>query len=216
MHILERGTMEVLTRGPTRPTSVPFEVRNLDVILRPEGTRRARLLRLGRRPPDGGLVDRLWGYVAAAEADVAALETKLARRAPTDRSGGGAYVLASSDGTTYLAYAVSTTADPRDDLSIDGAYLLTVRNPRGAFAPPLGLPEHAPAQLPSTLQDRFLGRRWLAAEPPDLLDHVGMDLTLVSSDAGDPDCRPLSDEERERLRRELAAVAASDVRSSAG
>lgn len=73
------------------------------------------------------------------------------------------------------------------ELHIDkeGSYLLSVKNPQAASPPSVGLDEERKAEFPEELQERFGGRRFVAVDPPDFLDHQGAEVLLMGS-ADDP------------------------------
>jgi hypothetical protein len=47
--------------------------------------------------------------------------------------------------------------------------------------PSAGLPAHRRAGYPPVLRDRFGGRRFIPADPPELLDRPGAELILIGA-----------------------------------
>ena len=69
--------------------------------------------------------------------------------------------------------------------SIRGLRVSSSRIARPSFqapAPPgAGLPPHRRAQYPPELRERFGGRRFIPADPPELLDHPSAELVLIGA-----------------------------------
>jgi len=72
------------------------------------------------------------------------------------------------------------------NLEEEASYILTVKNPEKPSPPRAGLPDRAEADYLDRLQNRFRDRRFIPADPPDLLNHPGAEIVLISASA-DPE-----------------------------
>ena len=106
---------------------------------------------------------------------------------PRARSAGTAwYALVDHEGHTHLAYVVVPRPGPDGpprELNVRPQAELHRRGPipdapapRGA-----GLPEHRRAQYPPALREPFSSRRFIPANPPELLDYPGAALVLIGA-----------------------------------
>jgi hypothetical protein len=63
----------------------------------------------------------------------------------------------------------------------EGNYVIAVKNPEAPSAPGTGLDETRRAAFPKELRERFAGRRFIPAEPPDFLDYEWAEIILVGA-----------------------------------
>jgi hypothetical protein len=70
------------------------------------------------------------------------------------------------------AVVVEVAADPSSSAT---------RSSAAATKPAGGLGRRKRPQLPPSLRERFGGRRFIAANPPDLLDYEGVELVLIGA-----------------------------------
>jgi hypothetical protein len=153
---LERGeiSMTVRPRGQDG-------IERFVLTLAPEGKSRHRLIAIARKRPD-----RFWGFVD--------------RIVDAPHSGDGEYELIWNDGLAHLRYVVDReTAE----------YTVLVANPDPKAwglheAPPIQhdlfekdeIHARVPAPLTPALQERFGGRRFVALDTTEFLDHPGAEL----------------------------------------
>ncbi|MDP8971440.1 MAG: hypothetical protein M3N52_13265 [Actinomycetota bacterium] len=201
MDTIETGDIHFLYR-PRVEEEDPGElddVQNFFVVLRPRGGDRLRLLIVGgKRLPDTGEHERLWGFVQTVASDPEDLReqfraerydtrTRGLRHQPAARPAGeGVYAIARRDGETFLAYLLELPDAPgpvQQELQIppQARYVLNVKDPRVGAPPRAGLPPEQQADFPPRLQERFGDRRWIAADPVDLLDHEGAEILLIGA-----------------------------------
>lgn len=201
--VLERGNVYFLYR----PRVEEEEVGDLDDVQRtymaldPHGGTAMRRIVLGRkRLPDirdGG--GKTWGFVDEVSRsgrrmgeglgeETYETKTRGERHLPAARPAAeGVYAIVRHDDHTHLAYALELPEEPGDvqrDLQIDaeGSFILSVKNPDKPSPSYAGLQSGQKADYPKRLQERFEGRRFIPADPPDLLDHEGAELLLVGAD----------------------------------
>lgn len=198
--VLENGDIYFLYR-PRVEEEQPREledVQRLHVVLTPWGRERYRLLVIGRkRLPDVAERERLWGFVAEETDRPGELQDLVAggeygtatrgrRRQPADRPAGqGAYVIARHTDHTHLAYQLDLPKQPREvqeelNLAPEASFILAVKNPQAESPPGAGLPEHAKADFPQDLQERFAGRRFLPTDS-EFLHYVGAEIVLIAA-----------------------------------
>jgi hypothetical protein len=197
--ILEQGELRFFYR----PRVGREEVRGHDdvqrflLVLAPEGKRVFRRLIVGRkRLPDPTAQEREWAFVAeVADApeeildDLERFEYRTKTRGVRVQlearpAGEAGYAVIDHDGHTHLAYVLHQQHAPdriQRDLGIRGeaSYIAAVRNP-DAPAPP-GMERHPRPELPAKLRERFRGRRFVPLNPPDFLDHAGVELVLIGA-----------------------------------
>jgi hypothetical protein len=87
---------------------------------------------------------------------------------------------------THLAYALELPETPgtvQKELKIEpqASYILSVKNPVVSSPKGVGLSESQRAEFPKSLQRRFDGRRFLAVDPPNFLNHEGAELMLIGA-----------------------------------
>ncbi|HTE65906.1 MAG TPA: hypothetical protein VK736_06570 [Candidatus Binatia bacterium] len=190
-----------------RPRIDAEEVRGLEdverfyVILSPRDREFYRLLVVGQKrlPEITGAEDRKgWAFVEKVSSDAEEVEDELdpksrvtrtrgLRHIPAGRPAGeGVYAIARHNNHTHLAYLLELPPMPgpvQEALRIlpRAAYVVVVRNPRTDSA--VGLDPARRAKLPTSLQKRFRGRRFIPLDPPDFLDHEGAEVLLVGTRA---------------------------------
>jgi hypothetical protein len=199
--ILEDGDIYFLYKPRVQDEQVESleEVQRLLVVLHPWIGRRLRLLVVGRkRLPELAAHDRFWGFVDAVVDRPDQLHDALERREYGTRTRGervqpparpvaeGAYVIARHDDHTHLAHQLEFPERPGEaqrELNIEreASYVLTVKNPQAPSPPGIERPRREKAELPPGLQDRFRGRRFLPVDPPDFLDHPGIEFLLIGA-----------------------------------
>jgi hypothetical protein len=207
----DRATARLLERGHIyfayRPKINAGEVRGLEdverfyVILSPRGRDSYRLLFVGQKRLPGiiGPEDRKgWAFVEKVSSAAGEIEDELdpksrltrtrgLRHIPAGRPAGeGVYAIARHNNHTHLAYVLELPPTPgpvQEALRIlpRAAYVVAVRNPRTDSA--AGLDPARRAKLPTSLQKRFRGRRFIPLDPPDFLDHEGAEVLLVGTRA---------------------------------
>jgi len=105
-------------------------------------------------------------------------------------AGEGEYALVRHGDHTHLDYQLYAPREPGDvqrDLHVEprASYIVAVKNPVRRPPPETEAeaPEPLEAALPPELMRRFRGRRYAPADPPEFLDHEGVELMLIA--AGD-------------------------------
>lgn len=185
--VLERGAAYFLYRPAVAgaPPHGVADVGRFYLVLRPDGRDEARILVIGHKKlPDAHAPDqRFWGFVDAVGAPDA-LAPALAGSRP---AGEGAYALVRHQGHVHLAYALALPARPGEvqaalNIAPEASYLLVAKNPKASAPPAIGLDQGRKAELPAALQARFGDRRFMALDPPDLLDHAGLEVLLLTRD----------------------------------
>lgn len=179
------------------------DVQQFLVALAPRERRRFRLLRIGRkRLPDVEDHERLWAYVEAVGdtpeeildrlgAEDYETKTRGRRHQPAARvAGEGVYALVRDGRETELAYSLELPHSPgpvQEELNIapEARFVLSVRNPEATAPRNAGLGRGRQADFPEELRERFGGRRWVAVDPPEFLDHEGAELLFIGA-AEDP------------------------------
>jgi hypothetical protein len=200
--VLEDGDIYFLYRPRVARTDVASldEVQRLLVVLRPWRKRGLRLLVIGRkRLPEIRAHDRFWGFVDEVAGDPEELHPALDRRTYQTRTRGertqpparpvaeGAYVIARHGDHTHLAYQLELPdrrGAPQRELNIEreASYIISVKNPQVPPPPGAGRPGRAmAARLPGELRERFGTRRFIPLDPPDFLDHPGVEFLLIAA-----------------------------------
>jgi hypothetical protein len=200
---LERGDVYFFVRPRVEeedPESLA-DVQNTYAILSRSGARRYRMLIIGRKrlpDPEQSGRRRFWGFVERVTSDpheiAEALQaaeyrtkTRGRRHQPAARPvGEGVYRIVRHDDHTHLAYALELPRQAGEipeelNLAPEASYILSVKNPAKPSPRGAGLPDRDQAAYPQHLQDVFRGRRFTAADPPELLDHAGTEFVLVSA-----------------------------------
>jgi hypothetical protein len=199
--VLERGELLFFYRprvGVERVRGLG-DVQRLFLVLVPEPKRLFRRLIVGRkRLPDPAAHEREWAFVAEVADDPHAIRDDLERVEYATRTRGtrvqpearpageGMYAVVEHDGHTHLAYTLDEPREPdplQQELGIrrEASYIVAVRNPEAPAPPGMGLDAGRRADLPRPLKERFAGRRFAPLDPPDFLDHAGVELVLIGA-----------------------------------
>lgn len=100
--------------------------------------------------------------------------------------GEGVYGIVDHHGHTHLAYALEIPELPGQvqyELNIEkeGSLILSIKNPERPSPRFGGIPLKSKAQYEKDLQDKFLGRSFIPANPPNLLDYQGAEILLIGA-----------------------------------
>ena len=199
--ILERGELLFFYRprvGVERPLGLD-DVQRFFLVLAPGFGRRLRRLVVGRkRLPDPAAHEREWAFVAEVADDPDAIRDDLERfeyrtrtrgvrvQPEAHEAGKAGYAVVDHDGHTHLVYALDRPGelDPLQrelGLRHEASYIVAVRNPDAPAPPGTGLDAGRRADLPRALRERFGGRRFAPLNPPEFLDHVGVELVIIGA-----------------------------------
>jgi hypothetical protein len=200
--VLERGDIYFAYRPRIgAPAARGFaDVQRLYMILSPHGKRAHRLIIIGekRLPSLTGGDRKTWGFVDKVSARAEDIEDELDPRtyqtqtrgerhvAPARPAGEGVYALVRHGEHTHLAYALELPTTPGEvqralNIAREGGYIVAVKNPEAPSPEGVGLDETRRARLPKALAARFRGRRFIPVDPPDFLDHEGVELVFVGA-----------------------------------
>jgi hypothetical protein len=200
--VLERGELFFFYRprvGVTAAVDRLEDVQRFFLVLKPERRRVYRRLIVGpKRLPDPRLHERFWAFVAEVARSPAGLRdeiegktyetrTRGIRVQPGARAVGEArYAIVDHDGHTHLAYVLELPRSPGEaqrlfNVGRETSYVVAVRNPEAPAPPGAGLQPHRRAQYPPELSELFRGRRFIPAEPPELLDYEGAELVVIGA-----------------------------------
>jgi hypothetical protein len=163
------------------------DVQRFYLLLGPDGAQRYRRLIVGRkRLPDPASHEREWAFVVDVTDDAAELRDDMEEEPRTLSAAAARYVLADHGGHSHLAYALARTAGSDRiqrlfNIRRQASYIVAVRNPDAPAPAGAGLPQHRRAQYPPELRERFGTRRFIPADPPELLDHPGAELVLIGA-----------------------------------
>jgi hypothetical protein len=203
LDLLEQGEIFFLYRPAIAEEDVKGlqDVQRFFILLHPENSRNHRLIVIGKkRLPDAEHAgDRFWGFVDAVlrtdkdlkeqfSAESYETQTGGDRLLPSMRpAGSGNYQLMRHGNHTHLVYELALPEQPSDvqqELNIARAatYLLSVKNPTASAPQGVGLEDDQKAELPKALLEHFHGRRFIDADPPELLDYEGVEILLISTD----------------------------------
>ncbi len=205
LNILERGHVFFFYR-PLIEEKKPKgfqDVGRFFMLLHPEEGKQYRLLVIGKKkmPEEKGHESREWGFVESVESDIDAIKeeieggkyrtkTRGEKEIPRARPAGeGVYSIVLHEDHTHLAYALELPEkldEVQKDLNIkkEGDYIVSVKNPESSSPAGAGLKEKQKADLPNHLQDKFGGRRFVPANPPDFLNFEGSEIILIESGKG--------------------------------
>jgi hypothetical protein len=198
---LEAGDIYFLYRPRVGDDQVESldDVQRLLIVLHPWTKQLLRLLVVGRkRLPGIGAHERTWCFVDRVVRRPEELREALDERTyrtktrgervqpPARPAGEGAYVVARHDDHTHLAFELELPrrlGEVQRDLNIEAraSYIVAVRNPLAPAPPGVGRPRLNRPELPSELLDRFRDRRFVPLDPPDFLDHPGVEVVLVGT-----------------------------------
>jgi hypothetical protein len=203
--ILERGDIfffyrpRVYAPGEEPPSSGLGQIERSYVVLHPRDKRLYRLLVIGRkRLPDVTKHEKEWVFVEKVSrnpddieedlrSDEYETKTRGERVRPAARPAGeGVYALACHEDHTHVAYALELPerlGPVQRELQIqrEASYIVSVKNPEAPSPPEAGLSPQEAAKYPKELQEKFHGRRFLPADPPELLDRPGAQLLLIGA-----------------------------------
>lgn len=187
--IREQGAIVFLYRPRVGAMEVDdlSDVQRLFITVAPQGQSRYRRLVVGRkRLPEPRTHEREWAFVVEVGDDPAELGAWVEEEPRARSAGEGRYAIVEHGGHTHLAYALAQPHERgvvQQALNIlpEASYIIAVRNPESPAPPGAGLPEHRRAQYPPKLRERFGGRRFIPADPPELLDHPGAELVLIGA-----------------------------------
>lgn len=199
---LERGIIYFFYRPRVEeedPESIE-DIQNMYMVLSPHGTDRYRMAIVGRKrlPDPGAKQERIWGFVDMVATDPKAIvgalgeeeyetKTRGKRHRPAARPAGeGVYRIVRHEDHTHLAFArelPDRTGEVQEELEIEeeANYIITVKNPDKPSPKTAGLPEDRAADYPKDLHELFEDRRFIGADPPELLDYEGSEFVLVSA-----------------------------------
>lgn len=204
--ILEEGAVYFFYR-PAVEEEHPHglaDVQRFYLVLSPDGGG-FRLLVIGRkRLPDPEEHERHWGFVEAVVddadelkdflgADTYETKTRGRRKQPAARPAGeGRYAIVSDGYNTRLAYARKlpekrNKVQAEFEIEDEASYVLSVKNPEVGSPSYAGLSKDRTADFPKHLRERFEGRRWIGADPTDLLDYEGAEILLIGAQENVPD-----------------------------
>lgn len=203
--IIERGDVYFLYRPDVRPEGATDtdahgmkDVERFYMIMKPEGTKRFRMMVVGRkRLPDLGEHERIWGFVDKIARSTDEVEEELGRKTyetktrggriqPAARPAGeGVYALVRQGRSVRLAYSLELPQRPgpvQETLKIapQGSIVLSVKNPEKPSPGNVGLGAIRDVDYPKTLRKKFGDRRFAAAEPA-LLDHEGAEFVMIGA-----------------------------------
>jgi hypothetical protein len=200
---LEQGELFFLYRPSVEEEAVKGlqDVQRFFLLLHPKGTPNHRLIVIGRKklPEADKSGERYWGFVDEIlrtdkqlkeqfAAESYETETRGDRLLPSMRPAGmGEYQLLRHGDHTHLVYELmlpERRSDVQNELNIARAatYIISVKNPNASTPRGVGLEADQKAELPKNLQEQFKGRRFINADPPELLDHEGVEILLISTD----------------------------------
>jgi hypothetical protein len=176
------------------------DIQRFMMVLHPRRARRYRVITLGRKTmpglEDGG--SRHWAFVSKVcanrdeaheefAAETYETKTRGTRHLPAARPAGeGVYAIVRHGDHTHLAYALELPEQPgavQEELNIEpeASYILSVKNPEASSPKGVGLSSSQRAEFPKALQRRFDGRRFIAVDPPEFLNHEGAELMLIGA-----------------------------------
>ncbi|MCZ4090445.1 hypothetical protein [Sinorhizobium psoraleae] len=198
--VLEEGDIFFLYRPRVEeehPSSIG-DVQRFEMVLRPHGGEKVRLLVVGRkRLPEAERHERHWGFVEAIRHSAKGIEKELRerrydtgtrgeRRRPAARPAGeGVYAITLEDGQMHLSYALELPEKPGQvqkafKIAPEASYALSIKNPEKGKPVNAGLREEDEADYPEKLQEEFRGRRF-AREDVGLLDFKGAEFILIGA-----------------------------------
>ena len=200
--VLERGDIFFIYRPDVEEESPSDsgDVQRFYVVLHPRRARRYRLIAIGRKalPDVEGKGEQFWAFVSRVcrGSDEAREEfagktyqtkTRGERHQPPARPAGeGVYAVVRHGDHTHLAYVLELPEEPGEvqralNIEAEASYILSVKNPEAGSPSGAGLSEDQQAKFPKTLQERFGGRRFIAVDPPEFLNHDGAELLLIAA-----------------------------------
>ncbi len=177
------------------------DIQRFYMILNPEEKERFRLTIIGNKKmpdPSRSGHKRFWGFVdtvrkspdslmSQLEGEIYRTKTRGERRLPPGRPAGeGVYRIIRHEDHTHLAYALELPekpGKPQEQFNIEeeASYIISIKNPESGSPQAAGLAEERKAELPKYLQEKFRGRRFVEADPPEFLDKEGIEFILISA-----------------------------------
>jgi len=174
------------------------DVQRLYIVLSPEGSPKKRVLVLPKKMlPDIKGHDRYFAFVdmvtekweESLEPELGSADYKTKTRGARHLEGArpcgaGAYGLVKHEaGHTHLAFVLELPTDMGEvqeafDIPKEGSYVITIKNPQKEGAIKMS-GKHV--ELPSELQAKFEDKKFIGVDPPQLLDHEGMELILIGA-----------------------------------
>jgi len=174
------------------------DVQKLYIVLAPHNSPKKRVIAIPKKMlPDIKGHERYFAFVdmvtekwsesleEALGATDYTTKTKGARHLEGARPcGAGAYgIVKHHEGHTHLAFVLELPTDLGEvqeafDIPKEGSYVITVKNPHktGAISGP-----EKKVHLPAELQEKFEDKKFIGVDPPQLLDHEGMELILIGA-----------------------------------
>jgi hypothetical protein len=207
----KNGQVELLERGEIfflyRPAVEEEEVKGLEdvqrffMLLHPEGSQNHRLIIIGKKKlPEADKTDeRYWGFVDEVLRTDKQLKEQFSPESYETKTRGdrfvgsmrpagmGEYQLLRHGNHTHLAYELTLPerrSEVQQELNIarSATYIISAKNPNASTPRNVGLESDQKADLPKQLQEKFKGRRFINVDPPELLDHEGVEILLISTD----------------------------------
>jgi hypothetical protein len=204
---LERGNIFFFYRPRVQSPDEQWQPSGLDdiarsyIVLHRRGKKLYRLLIVGRkRLPNIAKREREWAFVEKVSSKPDEIEEELEReeyetetrgervRPAARPAGEGVYALVRHEDHTHLAYALELPEKPGPvqralQIEREASYIVSVKNPEAPSPPEAGLAPEQAAHYPKKLEDKFRGRRFVPADPPELLDYPGAQLLLIGASA---------------------------------
>jgi hypothetical protein len=202
VRVRERGHVYFAYR-PKLESEAPTgldDVQRFYMILSPHGRDSYRLIIIGpkRLPATAGEDRTAWGFVDKVSSHSEEIEDELdpknyftkesrVQHLPAARPvGEGVYMIVRHRGHTHLAHLLELPSEPGEvqrafNITREASYIVSVKNPKAAAPPGLGLDESRETQFPKSLLKHFRGRRFIPLDPPDFLDHEGAEIMLLGA-----------------------------------
>ncbi|MDB5858484.1 MAG: hypothetical protein JWQ76_2173 [Ramlibacter sp.] len=203
--VLERGRIYFFYRPKVdrRQAGSLDDVARFYAVTHAQRKRKYRLIVIGekRLPGLARNTDRkTWGFVerVATRAELIedeldpetyATKTRGVRQVPAAQPvGEGVYAIVRHGDHTHLAYALQLPPEPGEvqrafNVRQQASFVLSVKNPDAPSPPGLGLDRARRAKYPGKLRELFGERRFIDADPPELLDYEGAEILLVGATA---------------------------------
>ncbi|HHP7229236.1 MAG TPA: hypothetical protein ACFCUY_00065 [Xenococcaceae cyanobacterium] len=202
--ILEQGNIYFCYRPKVEQHDVTGldDVQRFYLVLSPHGKTKYRLIVVGQKqlPQVTDQNQNCWCFVESVSNKAQDIEqglrqetyqtkTRGEREQPSARPvGEGIYEIVQHQDHTHLIYALELpqeTGSAQTALRIqaEASYILSIKNPETASPQGSGLAAAQKADLPQQLQNRFTQKRFIPAEPPEFLDHAGVEFILIGATA---------------------------------
>ena len=197
MDVLERGKVYFFFRAEVEEAVEKQEAQRMFVVLVPDEPQRYRLLIIRRRRFfQESEIDRTSGFVDVVSGEPKCVEDRLAPEARDRKISGeshfpalrpigeGVYRIIRHDDHTHFAYVLELPkatggAQASFILENQANYIISMKNPqqRSRFVMDL----HQSADLPKRLEKKIGDRQFCEADPPDFLNHEGIEFVLIAS-----------------------------------